>query len=108
MFEYKNFLFVALFCTFGLAQANNLPNFTELAEESSPAVVNITSTKTVTNRNSFGGGFGDPRYDEFFERFFGQPRRQDPRENSRPVVSTGSGFIISEDGYLLTLSLIHI
>ena len=47
----------------------NLPNFTELAEESSPAVVNITSTKTVTNRNSFGGGFGDPRYDEFFERF---------------------------------------
>ena len=25
-----------------------------------------------------------------------------PRENTRPVVSTGSGFIISEDGYLLT------
>ena len=69
----------------------------------SPAVVNITSTRTVSQRNSYGRGFGDPRYDEFFERFFGQqPRPSVPRENSRPVVSTGSGFIISSDGYLLT------
>ena len=102
MFKYRNLLFIVFLCIFGFVQAKDLPNFTELAEESSPAVVNITSTKMVTNRNSFGGGFDDPRYDEFFERFFGQPRRSDPRENTRPVVSTGSGFIISEDGYLLT------
>ncbi len=70
MFEYKRFLFVAIFALSGFVQSKDLPNFTELAEESSPAVVNITSTKTVSNRNSFGGGFGDPRYDEFFERFF--------------------------------------
>ena len=102
MFEYKRFLFVAIFIVTGFVHAKELPNFTDLAEESSPAVVNITSTKTVDNRNSFGGGFGDPRYDEFFERFFGQPRPSVPRENTRPVVSTGSGFIISKDGYLLT------
>ena len=70
MFEYKRFLFVVILALAGFVQAKDLPNFTELAEESSPAVVNITSTKTVSNRNSFGGGFGDPRYDEFFERFF--------------------------------------
>ena len=55
MFKYKRFLFIAVVCMAGFIRAQDLPNFTELAEESSPAVVNITSTKTVTNRNSFGG-----------------------------------------------------
>ena len=103
MTKFKIFLFSIFISALSIIEARELPNFSDLAEDASPAVVNITSTRTVSQRNSYGRGFGDPRYDEFFERFFGQqPRPSVPRENSRPVVSTGSGFIISSDGYLLT------
>ena len=103
MTKFKIFLFSIFISALSNVEARELPNFSDLAEDASPAVVNITSTRTVSQRNSYGRGFGDPRYDEFFERFFGQqPRPSVPRENSRPVVSTGSGFIISSDGYLLT------
>ena len=103
MTKYKLFLVSILVSFFTVIESQELPNFSNLAEEASPAVVNITSARTVKERNTYGRGFGDPRYDEFFERFFGQqPRPSMPRENTRPVVSTGSGFIISEDGYLLT------
>ena len=73
-------------------------NISELVEESAPAVVNITSKKEISRRQSFGYG-GIP--DEMLERF-GIPRqfREMPQEK-REAVSYGSGFIL-KDNYILT------
>ena len=73
-------------------------NISELVEDSAPAVVNITSKKEVSQRQSFGYG-GIP--DEMLERF-GIPRqfREMPQEK-REATSYGSGFIL-KDNYILT------
>ena len=88
---------VNIFLTLDLFAA--LPeNISELVEESAPAVVNITSKKEISQRQSFGYG-GIP--DEMLERF-GIPRqfREMPQEK-REAVSYGSGFIL-KDNYILT------
>ena len=88
---------VNIFLTLDLFAA--LPeNISKLVEESAPAVVNITSKKEISQRQSFGYG-GIP--DEMLERF-GIPRqfREMPQEK-REAVSYGSGFIL-KDNYILT------
>lgn len=95
-----------LLVSLNIQSANNqLPSFSELVEVSSPAVVNISSSKTVKSRGYGSRGFNnDPFYDDFFKRFFGEPPRrgQGQGQREREVRSGGSGFIISKDGYLLT------
>lgn len=86
--------------------------FTTIAEKTSPAVVGIKADKVYTQRSAdmpywF---FEDPFFnDDFFERFFGRPNpRQNPQQRQQPkerkVIQPvqGSGFLISDDGYILT------
>lgn len=62
-----------------------------VAEKVKPAVVNISTSRTVkTPRLPF---FDDP----FFRRFFGDPHMQ-----KRKVTNLGSGVIATADGYILT------
>lgn len=74
--------------------AKELPDFTELVEKQSPAVVNISTTQHRVQGYP-GLPEGDP-FLEFFRRFAPQmPREQESQ-------SLGSGFMISSDGYILT------
>ncbi|MGW8284835.1 MAG: DegQ family serine endoprotease [Candidatus Deferrimicrobiaceae bacterium] len=75
-----------------------LEDIPPLVKEVSPAVVNISTTQVVhLRRPRMRSPFGpqDP-FEEFFHNFFGNL----PREQKRR--SLGSGFIISDDGYILT------
>ena len=69
----------------------------ELVENTSPAVVNITSKREVTysNQDYFRG------MPEEFERFFGIPRDFGQQPQTRESVAYGSGFFFKEN-YLLT------
>ena len=88
-----------------LAVAAELPDFTELVEEASPAVVNISTRQNVTRRSSSMGPMMPdleglpPIFREFFERSFPDGSQSAPQ---RQAQSLGSGFIVSKDGYVLT------
>jgi len=82
-----------------------LPDFTPLVEQASPAVVNISTRQKLPERavaNQMPDLEGlPPMLREFFERSMPQaPRGQGGRQ--REAQSLGSGFIISRDGYILT------
>jgi len=76
-------------------------SFADLAEKVKPAVVNISTTKTLRgggSRSPFGGSPFDRYFgDDFFDRFFGDTPRREFKQQS-----LGSGFILSADGYIFT------
>jgi len=90
-----------------------LPDFVDLVEKASPAVVNIRTTERLANQQAQGGVPGIPdEQAEFFRRFFGVPlpgapggpkgqqnRRGQPEEIERGV---GSGFVVDSNGTILT------
>jgi len=78
------------------AQPKELPDFAELAERQGPAVVNISTTGSVRGQQGLPPGAEEDPFFDFFRRF-GPPQ---PREYE--ARSLGSGFIISQDGYILT------
>jgi len=75
-------------------------SFAELAEKISPSVVNITTSTTVAGRTGPQGIVpeGSP-FEDFFREF---QERNGPGDRPRRSSALGSGFVISEDGYIVT------
>jgi serine protease Do len=91
---------VALVLVVAPLRAQGLPDFTQLVERNAPAVVNITARKNAAEADD-PSQLSEEEVPEIFRRFFGDPR-QFPRPGRGERVSGGSGFVISNDGYLLT------
>ena len=93
----KKAFFVLLILNLSSIQTKAVPDsFADLAEKLMPSVVNISTTQTVrTTTNQFPFQFppGSP-FGEMFKDF--------ERPTERKASSLGSGFIIKEDGIVIT------
>jgi len=68
--------------------------FSDIVMAISPAVVNISTTKTVKRESPFSPFFEDPFFNHFFEPFRAPKKFKEQ--------SLGSGVIVSGDGYIIT------
>lgn len=96
-------IFTILFSLTFISLAHaELPDFRDLVKETSPAVVNISTVQHAQRNSSLSRQYGMPDdMPEILRHFFGRqfPQAPGPRRDHN---SLGSGFIVSEDGYILT------
>ncbi len=86
------------------AQARTaLPDFTQLVDKLGPAVVNISTTQRKAHGRRMPKGFEmpdipeDSPFHDFLRRFFGEGETEE-----FDAQSLGSGFIVSDDGYVVS------
>lgn len=84
----------------GAVSARAAPeSFADLAEKISPAVVNITTSAVVAAPSGPMPELPDGSpFQDFFDEFMNRNGQGEPRRSE----ALGSGFVISEDGYIVT------
>jgi serine protease Do len=80
----------------GSSRPGSLPDFTALVRNQGPAVVNIITKRRPQSAHAGASGTEDTLPD-FLRRFM-----PDAPPRDAPTQGLGSGFFISEDGYILT------
>lgn len=76
---------------------SDVPDFADIAEKATPMVVHIVATQTSKNTTRRGGELPD-MFREFFGDDFGGREFRGPQKSQ----GSGSGVIISNDGYIVT------
>lgn len=76
------------------AAAAELPNFADLVERNAPAIVEISTSRANQQGNLF------EEFDDLFRRQI--PDGRQPENPFQPPRTVGSGFIVSDDGYVIT------
>lgn len=94
----KTIFFLAGSLVFADTEARELPEFTDLVERYSNSIVNVSAVRKAQSVTQQQFGSSPEEMEEFFRRFFPSP----PRDSQAPPQSMGSGFIITDDGYILT------
>lgn len=93
------------------AKFSGLPDFTELVDKYSDAVVNISTTQKIKKRAAIPHQFNIPNnpnnpnspFGDLFRHFFGDDGNGEGNGNEEfSTESLGSGFIIDSDGYVVT------
>ncbi len=82
-----------------IATSRGIPDFTALAKKVGPAVVNVSTTQIRKTAQEAPSPFADDDpMSQFWQRFFGQPVPRGPQKQ----VGIGSGFIVDQDGTIVT------
>ncbi|MDD5284574.1 MAG: Do family serine endopeptidase [Desulfuromonadaceae bacterium] len=78
------------------------PDFVELAKKLNPTVVNVRTAKNIKPKQRIQRPQQLPPGNNFFDNFFNRFLDEMPQQRSHREQSLGTGFMISEDGYILT------
>ena len=99
----QRFLSVCVLLVFSAGTVGaQLPDFVDLVDRNSPAVVNISTSQEMTMSQQVPDMPDLPEghpFRDFMDRFMDEDPPRGPRFDSQ---SLGSGFIVSDDGYILT------
>jgi serine protease Do len=99
-------LFLALFGReTGAVQTIDLPDFEGLVADKGKAVVKVTVTATRESSSDSNRlpNFNEEELPEFFQKFFENlPDSPGVPRGNNPAAGFGSGFILTDDGYIVT------
>ncbi len=102
---FRLFLVTFFVTTSSGTYAIDLPDFEGLVRDQGKAVVKVTvsSTQSADGNSDTLPNFNEEELPEFFRRFFeGVPDGSGNPPGAVPSAGFGSGFILSEDGYIIT------